>query len=121
VGSELGTTYFLVLIADAQRAAGLIDAAWLSLDEADEAARRTHEGWWAPELHRIRGELLRMRGAPDAEVEHELVRGLELAQQRGSHSLSGRVATTLAQHFLERGRSEERRVGKEGRARWGAG
>jgi class 3 adenylate cyclase/predicted ATPase len=109
VGSELGTTYFLVLIADAQRAAGRADEAWLSLDEADEAARRTHEGWWAPELHRIRGELLQMRGAPDAEVEHELARGLELARQRGSHSLSVRVATTLAQHFLERGHGEHAR------------
>jgi class 3 adenylate cyclase/predicted ATPase len=106
VGSELGTTYFLVLIADVQRAAGLGDEAWLSLHEADEVARRTQEGWWAPELHRIRGELLRLRGASDAEVEHELARGLELAQQRGSHSLSVRVATTLAQHLLERGHGE---------------
>ena len=106
VGSELGTTYFLVLIADVQRAAGLGDEAWLSLHEADEVARRTQEGWWAPELHRIRGDLLRLRGASDAEVEHELARGLELAQQRGSHSLSVRVATTLAQHLLERGHGE---------------
>jgi len=106
VGSELGTTYFYALIADAQLAAGLGDEAWLSLEDADEVAGRTREGWWAPELHRIRGELLRLRGAPDAEVEHELRRGLELARQRGSHSLSVRVATTLAQRLLERGDDE---------------
>ena len=109
VGSELGTTYFLVLIADAQRAAGLVDEAWLSLDEADEVARRTQEGWWAPELHRIRGELLRLRGAPDAEVEHELEHGLELAQHRGSHSLSVRVATTLARHLFQLGQGDRAR------------
>jgi hypothetical protein len=39
-------------------------------------------------------------------VEHELRRGLELARQRGSHSLSVRVATTLAQRLLERGDDE---------------
>jgi class 3 adenylate cyclase/predicted ATPase len=114
VGSELGTTYFLVLIADAQRAAGLVDEAWLSLDEADEVARRTREGWWAPELHRIRGELLRLRRAPDAEVEAELERGLLLARQRGSHSLSVRVATSMAQHLLERGQGELARQVLEG-------
>ncbi len=109
VGSELGTTYFYALMADAQLAAGLADEAWLSLGDADEIARRTREGWWAPELCRIRGELLRLGGAPDGEVEGELRRGLELAQRRGSHSLSVRVATTLAQHLMERGDGEAAR------------
>jgi class 3 adenylate cyclase/tetratricopeptide (TPR) repeat protein len=109
VGSELGTTYFLALIADAQRAAGLADEAWRTIGEADEVARRTQEGWWAPELHRIRGRILRLRGAPDTEVEDELERGLELARRRASHSLSVGVATTLAEHLLERGQSERAR------------
>ncbi|HEX6763529.1 MAG TPA: adenylate/guanylate cyclase domain-containing protein [Gaiellaceae bacterium] len=106
VGSELGTTYFLALIADAQRAAGRAEDAWRSLEAADEVARRTREGWWAPEIHRVRAELLRARGAASSEIERELETGLELARLRGSHSLSLRVATTLAEHLLAQGRDE---------------
>ena len=55
VGSELGTTYFLALMAEAQIDAGRFDEASRSLDAADEVAERTREGWWAPEVHRYKG------------------------------------------------------------------
>ncbi|MFZ0040153.1 MAG: AAA family ATPase [Solirubrobacteraceae bacterium] len=110
VGSELGTTYFLTLMAEAQRDAGQLDEAWLLLDEADEVAERTHEGWWSPEIRRLRGELLLRRGAPLVEVEHQLEGALELARHRSSHSLSLRAATTLAELWLPGGREEEART-----------
>jgi class 3 adenylate cyclase/predicted ATPase len=109
VGSELGTTYFLTLMAEAQRDAGLLDDAWLSLDAADEVAERTREGWWGPEIRRLRGELLLRRGAPAPDVEHQLVAALRMARKRGSHSLSLRAATTLAELWLEHGREQDAR------------
>ena len=64
VGSELGTTYFFALIADAQLMAGRLDEAGHSLDAADEISARTGEGWWQPEVRRLRGRAaLASRGA----------------------------------------------------------
>jgi class 3 adenylate cyclase/predicted ATPase len=107
VGSELGTTYFLALMADAQATAGRLDDAFASLDAADEVAGRTGEGWWAPEVHRLRGELLWRRGAPDDDVESRLRAALGLARLRSARSLSLRVAVTLAEFWFARGRGAE--------------
>ena len=96
VGSELGTTYFLTLMAEAHRDAGQLGEAWQALDEADRVAKRTGEGWWAPEVRRVRGELLRARGAPCDEVEHELKAALELARSRSARSLELRAEASLA-------------------------
>jgi predicted ATPase/class 3 adenylate cyclase len=95
LGSELGTTYFLSLMAEAYRDAGRLDEAWDSLDAADEAAERTGEGWWAPEIRRLRSDLLRRRGAlPDA-VERELAAALQLARGRSARSLELRAEASL--------------------------
>jgi class 3 adenylate cyclase/predicted ATPase len=106
VGSELGTTYFLTLMAETQRDAGQLDEAWRSLDAAEEVAERTREGWWSPEVRRLRGELLWRRGAPVEEVEHQLNLALELAVRRSASSLALRAAVTLAELKLEQGRGE---------------
>ena len=109
VGSELGTTYFLTLMAEAHGEAGRLDEAWRSLDAADEVAERTGEGWWAPEVRRLRGELLWRRAAPTDQVEHQLKGALELARRRSARALSLRAAVTLAELWLEQGRHGEAR------------
>src|SRR5687768_9647012 len=109
VGSELGTTYFLSLMAEAHAEAGRLDEAWRSLDAADEVAERTGEGWWAPEVRRLRGELLWRRAAPTDQVEHQLKVALELARRRSARALSLRAAVTLAEVWLEQGRYGEAR------------
>ncbi len=110
VGSELGTTYFLTLMAEAQRDAGQLDEAWRSLDAAEEVAERTREGWWSPEVRRLRGELLWRRGSPVEEVEHQLTLAHELAQRRSVAALALRAAVTLAELRREQGRDEEARA-----------
>jgi class 3 adenylate cyclase/predicted ATPase len=110
VGSELGTTYFLTLMAQAHRDAGRLEEAWRLLDEAEEVEERTREGWWAPEVRRLRAELMWRRGSPVDEVEHQLRTALALARERAARSLSLRIATTLAELLLERGHSEEARA-----------
>ncbi len=109
VGSELGTTYFLTLMAEAQRDAGQLDEAWRSLDAAEEVAERTREGWWSPEVRRLRGELLWRRGSPIEEVEHQLTLARELAVRRSAWSLALRASLTLAELRREQGREEEAR------------
>ncbi|HLJ02454.1 MAG TPA: adenylate/guanylate cyclase domain-containing protein [Solirubrobacteraceae bacterium] len=107
VGSELGTTFFLTLMAEAQKDAGRMEEAWRMLDEADEVIERTREGWWSPEVRRLRGELLWRRGTPIEEVEHQLRSALELANVRCERSLALRVNATLAEVLLEQGRVDE--------------
>jgi class 3 adenylate cyclase/predicted ATPase len=110
VGSELGTTYFLTLMAQAHRDAGRLDEGWRLLDEAEEVAERTREGWWAPEIRRLRGELMWQRGSPPGEVEHQLRTAISLARARSARSLSLRAATTLAELLIETERVEEARA-----------
>lgn len=110
VGSELGTTYFLTLMTQAQLDAGRLDEAWQSLEEAEDVAERTHEGWWAPEVRRLRAELMWRRGAPLGEVEHQLMAALELARRRSARSLERRVAATLAELLGQQARADEARA-----------
>jgi predicted ATPase len=110
VGSELGTTYFLCLMAEAQRDAGRLDEAWHSLDAADAVAKRTREGWWAPESRRLRADLLRRHGAPPDEVERQLRAALELARRRSARSLALRAASSLAELLDDEGRGDEARA-----------
>jgi predicted ATPase len=110
VGSELGTTYFFALLADAQRTAGRLDEAWRSLDAADEISQRTGEGWWQPEVLRLRAGLLSRRGAPVAEVEAILSSALALARSRSASALSLRSAVSLAELHVQQGRGDEARV-----------
>jgi predicted ATPase len=105
VGSELGTTYFLTLKAEAHAAAGELDAAADALDGADAVAERTGEGWWAPEVARVRGQLARLAGQPAADVERRLAEALELARGRDARSLSMRAAASLAELLRDQDRS----------------
>ena len=69
----------------------------LILVDADQAAERTGEGWWLPEVLRLRGDLLRRRGAPLDAVERELAASLQLARERSARSLELRAEASLAE------------------------
>ena len=110
VGSGLGISYFLFLMAEAQAGAGRLDDALRSLDSAEAIAERTGEGWWAPELRRARGELLWAAGAPPEEVERHMLDGLELAHRRPAPALSLRSAMSLARLWREQARDDDARL-----------
>lgn len=88
---------YQVLRTEAYLRAGRIDAAAAMLDEALENLRIYKQGYFAPELHRIRGELLATRGTPAAKraaraAWHE---GLALARDRGARGAALRLALAL--------------------------
>ncbi len=100
VGSELGTPYFLYLLAETFERQGRIDEAMETLAEADAVTTRTGEGWWLPELHRLRGLLLHRQGRT-AEAEARFRLAARLASEHGALALELRASASLAGHGLD--------------------
>ena len=95
VGSELGNSYFLSLLASVLADAGESADAREALAAAEEVAARKREGFWEPELRRLRGELLLRDGAPAAEARAHFHAARELARARGAVALAGRAEQSL--------------------------
>ncbi len=83
--------YYLSLLAEAHGAAGRPERAVSLLDAAIATAVSTSEGWWLPELYRLKGEL-GARGQARASFQ----RALDLAQGQGSLALAARARQHLA-------------------------
>jgi predicted RNA polymerase sigma factor len=65
------------------------------LSEALAVAQRNEERWCEPELHRLRGELLRLLG-DEAEAEGSFRRAIDLARQLRARAPELRAVTSLA-------------------------
>ena len=91
---------------------------YVDADLADEGllvlasiADRDRDTIFAPELHRIEGELLLRRSEPAAEAaERCFRRAMELARGRAEKSLELRAATSLARLLAARGRRDDART-----------
>jgi predicted ATPase/DNA-binding winged helix-turn-helix (wHTH) protein len=86
----------------------------LGLETVNEALARCgarDEGWYIPELLRIRGELILLQGAQDAfgAAEQHFRRALDRAHGQGALSWELRAATSLARLWRDRGNAAEAR------------
>jgi predicted ATPase len=98
-----------------------------SLAEACLAASRSSEGLAAvekaidhaeqdqirlcePELHRLKGELLLLAGAPEDDAEKELREAIGIAQRQEAKSWELRAGTSLARLLDKQGRRDEGRA-----------
>jgi class 3 adenylate cyclase/predicted ATPase len=90
-GSQLGTTYFLYLLADVLARAGEVTEALEILGEASTFAHETGEGFWLAAIFRLRGELLATMGDARS-AEAELARALSTARHQGAEALITRAA-----------------------------
>jgi predicted ATPase/class 3 adenylate cyclase len=68
------------------------------------------EHLWEAELHRVEGELKAREGRPDEVVEACFQRALDTARAQGARSFELRAATSLARHWLQRGRAAQARA-----------
>jgi predicted ATPase/DNA-binding winged helix-turn-helix (wHTH) protein len=93
-------------IAEALGRSGRPDDGLAAIETISAQAGPT-EGWYQPELARVRAVLLRMTGAPVPDVEEVLRRGLAQARRMGALSLELRVTTTLAELLSDEGRPAE--------------
>jgi len=95
-------------LAQAQGMAGHPEEGLTTLAEALTLVEETDERHWEAELHRIRGELLRMQGA-EAEAEASFQRAIEVARRQQAKSWELRATVSLCRLWREQGRIDEAR------------
>ena len=100
---------FLALLADALRQAGRVDEGLQAVDEGFAYAERTFEAGYLAELHRVRGELLRLTGDA-ALAEASLREALNYAGRQQAKSFELRAAAALARLLQSSGRRDEARA-----------
>ena len=78
-----------------------------TLDRAIGQALNYHERCWDAELHRLRGEFLRLQGADPADAEAAFLRSIEIARAQQTLVYELRSAVSLARLWGEQGRQVE--------------
>lgn len=97
LGSRLGTSYFLYLIAERQLHHGRTNEAWATIDEAKTFNQRTREGWWEAEVLRLEGRFYETDSKPDlGRAEKCYLRAIEISKAQKARCLTLRAANDLA-------------------------
>lgn len=113
-GAELNRPYFLAGLAKSYRAAGKVDNAIATIEEAIDHATRHREHWYDAELYRIRGELLALQGGTAAEAAvADLARAVYIAHHQGARLFELRAAVRFHEHCLAMGQPERSRAALE--------
>jgi len=106
---DLHFTTFLGSFAEILTRAGRVADGAAAIDEAVKRAELTEERWCFPELLRIRGDITRHLGGPDAaQLAADLyMRALDWARRQGELSWELRAAMSLARLLGDQGRSAD--------------
>jgi len=107
-GSNLGTPFVLMLLAEVYGIAGKPEGGLARLAEATEQIETTHERWVEAEIHRMRGTLLNsMHDRGRAEDSYRAA--LTVARSQGAKFWELRAAVDLAQLLRNQQRAAEAR------------
>jgi serine/threonine protein kinase/tetratricopeptide (TPR) repeat protein len=109
IGSGLVRTAFLALLAEMLASARRIEDGLRAVDEGFAHAEASLEGGYLAELHRARGELLRLGGNP-AGAEESLREAQRVAVEQRTKSFELRAVTGLAKLLIAQDRREEARA-----------
>jgi predicted ATPase len=97
-GSVAESPAFLAVLAHGLGGAGQFESGLATINEALARSVTTGERWCAPELLRIKGELLLSSRVPDRSAAEQCFRGaLELARRQGALGWELRAATSLVE------------------------
>jgi predicted ATPase len=89
---------------------GRLDEALVALDDAMAAERENGHGWFAPELLRIKGEVLLQQAADRSTAEDCFNQAAQMAREQGALSWELRVALSVARLRASQGRRHEARA-----------
>jgi predicted ATPase len=95
-------------LARAQGEAGHLEEGLTTLAEALALVEEADERHWEAELHRLRGELLRMQGA-EAEAEASFHKAIEVARRQQAKSWELRATVSLCRLWQSQGQLGEAR------------
>jgi predicted ATPase len=109
-GNQLGASSILVLLAEAQRAAGQLAEAHGTVAIALAVAAQTGQPSVDSPLHRLDGDLLLATGGSADEAAARYHRALAIAREQGSRSLELGAATSLARLWRDQGKRAEARA-----------
>jgi predicted ATPase len=109
MGAMMGYTMRLFMLAGAYARSGQVETGLTALDEALVIVDHNGEHLWEPEIHRLKGELLLMRGAAEAEAEAHYWRAIEIARQQSAKSWELRATTSLCRLWQQQGKRGEAR------------
>ena len=104
-----GRPYYLALLAETYGKAGQSAEGLRLLTEAIALAANSGGHWWAPELHRLQGELLLVQaslGQQCEEAEACFHQALEVARRQQARSLELRAAMSLARLWQQQGKRQ---------------
>jgi hypothetical protein len=97
------------LLAAAYLVGGQPKEGLASVDESIAAADQLQIRFAEAELHRIKGELLLLAGAPESQAEASMRRALAIAQRQEAKGWELRAATSLARLLRKQGRIADAR------------
>jgi tetratricopeptide (TPR) repeat protein len=107
-GGKLVLPSLLTILADAYGMVGQPQEGLDRLAEAASLVETTQERWFEPEMHRVRGTLLRSMDERDA-AEDSYCRALVVARQQSARFLELCAGTSLAQLWRDQGKRTEAR------------
>jgi predicted ATPase len=104
--ARLRLPYYRCLLAEACGRIGRHEEALEVVSEAFDDVRMTEERWWEAELHRTRGDLLRM-AARHTEAEQCFCTAIDIARGQQARALELRATTSLARLWQGLGKPKE--------------
>lgn len=107
LGTVFHRAHHLAILAGIHAQLGDPIAGLRTLEEAHAEVERTEARLFEAEIHRMEGELRRLAGAADAEVEGCFATALAVARRQEAKSFELRAATSLARLRRDRGRRRE--------------
>ncbi|MFE8603634.1 TOMM system kinase/cyclase fusion protein [Archangium violaceum] len=108
-GSETGMATHLTLLSEACLMAGRHEDAWRVLEEAFTLQERYGERCTEVKLHRVRGELLWARGAPEQALA-SFHQSIAVARRQGARALELQTTLSLCRLLLHLGEREKART-----------
>ncbi len=115
-GAEVGVPHYLAMLAEAYGHAGQAEEGLSALAEALASVDNTGQRSWEAELYRLKGELLLMQGAAEAEAEacfrnaeSCFQHAIEVARWQEAKSWELRATVSLCRLWRKQGRREEAR------------